>query len=252
MYDGIDSIRDINENVSIWGGKAVSLFRLCNAGFQMPEGIVIATYYFREFTYGRIDTKAFSKIINQRCVSFFGKYNNTYMVRSSANVEGDPNEPYSGIFESYLYNGTYPLIDLIKKVWESASSPIAFEYMKNQQHFNSIEMAVIIQEVIHGDYSAVIQSYDVVHNRDRILLEYNGSGIDSIVNGTENSSLAYIFPSNGSIEYCDNNHPSIHPNIIKSIIDDCHLGNTVFGGHVEYEVVFKNSSIIYVQARRII
>jgi hypothetical protein len=98
-------------------------------------------------------------------------------VRSSGLFEDSLNQPFAGIFETYLIPNNHPdpkvrldqLMDAVKLVYASVYSPIAKGYIEAVNYrIDQEKMAVVVQEVVghqHGDVfyphiSGVAQSYN--------------------------------------------------------------------------------------------
>ncbi len=102
---------------------------------------------------------------------------NPLAIRSSGLFEDSLNQPFAGIFETYLIPNNHPdpnvrlaqLMDAIKLVYASVYSPVAKGYIEAVNYrIESEKMAVVVQEVVghrHGDVfyphiSGVAQSYN--------------------------------------------------------------------------------------------
>jgi len=103
--------------------------------------------------------------------------NKPLAVRSSGLFEDSLNQPFAGIFETYLIPNNHPdpkvrldqLMDAIKLVYASVYSPIAKGYIEAVNYrIEQEKMAVVIQEVVGNQYadvfyphiSGVAQSYN--------------------------------------------------------------------------------------------
>ena len=110
-------------------------------------------------------------------------------------------------------------------------------------------MGVIIQEIYIGDYNAVIQTHDIVNNKNRIVLEYKSGDIDSVVNGFVDANTVFIdYEQSNSKSFSD---AVLKKRIICQLINDCYKAEKVFNSHVELEAQIHNNNIFYVQAREI-
>lgn len=158
------------------------------------------------------------------------------------------NSPFCGVFESYIFDNGKSFIENIELVWKSARSPSALEYLESSS--DDILMAVIIQQVISGEFCAVVQSYDVVQDQKIIVLEYSDSGLDAVVNGEENSYLAYIDYETNAIDYIDDG-PKLDEHLIKILVESCKLIEENYGMHVELELQIQNNALHFLQVRPI-
>ena len=174
MIYKIKELTDIDDNCEIWGGKAAALSNLIKLGFNVPAGFVVPTDYYTEYTKNKLNICELENILNSYYNKVFMGANPQIICRSSANVEGKKNAPFCGVFESYVFDTEKSFVENIELVWKSAQSSSALKHSQNST--NDIVMAVIIQQIIFGEFCAVVQSYDIVQDQKRIVLEYSSSG----------------------------------------------------------------------------
>ncbi len=245
IYD-IVNLDNVNNNTELWGGKAVALSELKRNGFFVPNGFVISSNIYMQYIYKVINIDDFRKII-EYYYSYF-QNNREVIFRSSANLEGLLSVPCCGIFNSYLEDNSISLYDNIKKVWDSTSTQDVKSYLNRSNVSRyAIKMAVLVQEIVKKKYTAVIQTFDIIRNRNQIIVEYSSGAIDSIVNGECDAYIVWI-QTDGTVKY-SNNSPCLNQNIIDRIINDCQLAERILSGHLELEAQIDESEIVYIQAR---
>lgn len=105
-------------------------------------------------------------------------------------------------------------------------------------------MAVVIQNVIHGKFNSVIQSYDFIENRRRIIVEYCSGELNSIVDDIQDAFLCFIEYNGITVK----EHSQLPINQIKN---DCMLIESIVGGYAEIEAQITDDCIWYIQARNI-
>lgn len=243
MIFNVVNLKDVSFDVTLFGGKAVMLSKIMNSGLKVPEGFVVPSNVYQLYKRNKLDENAFKFILNQWLVNL--NMNSEVIVRSSASVENITNVDCPGIFESFVCSEKENLLDTIKKVWDSATSTTAQSFFsKIGYDIEEVKMAVIIQNVIRGKFNSVIQSYDVVENKHRIMVEYCCGEINSIVDDNQEASLC-------SIEYNEitiNEHYKLP---IYQIRNDCILIESIVGGYAEIEAQITDNCIWYIQARNI-
>ena len=250
MIYNISALGDINDDKELWGGKAVSISQLIKNGFKVPKGFVISTTVHQHFLGNQISVDSFELKLREFCKEYFDMKTSTLIFRSSANIEESKDISCCGVFESFIYDNNVSLIQNVQKVWVSLKSPYTKSYFQYINYpIDKIKMAVIVQEVKRERFSAVIQTYDIIHDKKGIILEYSDQDLDSVVSGREDAYTMYI-------DYnCDSNTfrdmPNINEKIIKQLTRDCSIAENIFGSHVEMEAQIGVNDIYYIQARNI-
>lgn len=249
MIFDICELNKISEDTNIWGGKAVSICELMNNNFCVPKGIVLSTKLFDKYLSKKLNINTLEEELTRICKCYFDYNNCGLIIRSSANIESGKEYSCCGVFDTYVYDPSFSITHFIKKVWDSACSSFAIDYC-NKINYPScnIKMAVIIQEIKKGDYNAVIQTYDIVNHKNRIVLEYSSGDIDSVVNGFLDANTLFIEYEQDSTSFSD---VILNKRIIYRLINDCYTAEKVFNSHVELEAQICNNNIFYVQAREI-
>jgi pyruvate,water dikinase len=99
------------------GGKALSLSYMLRKGFPVPNGFVINTLAFHQFS-GNMETDTTFKLeLENALLTINAKQ---YMVRSSAVGEDSDDASFAGQLDSFICsNNPEDLLKHIKKCWES-------------------------------------------------------------------------------------------------------------------------------------
>ncbi|MAZ50078.1 MAG: hypothetical protein CME65_16060 [Halobacteriovoraceae bacterium] len=194
----------LQEFLKYGGGKATSLKRLKNQGFNVPNFFVIDTRSFKNNLgplYKRIDQlaseKKFSEIKNliqeiQLDIKLPRDVFSVFSVRSSANLEDGGKHSFAGIYQTYL-NKEDQLDYWIKQCWCGLFSEEHFLYLSHKDiDWKSINMAVIIQEMIIPDYSGIFFQANPNGNiNEKIFVLGEGVG-EGVVNATvETETITY-------------------------------------------------------------
>lgn len=237
----------ISEETEVWGGKAISNMKLIKVGVEVPKGFVISSDVYEKYVDEKLDYDLLEEELKLMCEKTLGGVHEKIIFRSSANIEGSEKYSCCGVFESCIFDADILLVDNVKKVWDSVKSYNAKAYFDFLNFpIEKIKMSVIVQKLIEGNFSSVIQTFDIVNDRKRIIIEYNDTGIESIVDGSANASVIYL-----DYECNINEYERMDKNIINQIISDCKKVEEMFDSHVELEAQISGSKIYYVQARSV-
>lgn len=175
-------LKDIKKkDVNLVGGKAANLGELYNNGFNVPNAFSISTKLYQDYC----KNGELSKDTKNDILSGFKKLGKNVSVRSSATAEDLESASFAGQYSSFLnIDSEKKLFDSIIKCFESVKSKRAKAYIKKNKIKNTINMAVIIQEMIPSVFSGVVFTVNPVNNNiDQVLIEsVKGLG-ESLVSG---------------------------------------------------------------------
>lgn len=179
------------DDVAKVGQKAATLADLINAGFAVPEGIVLTTDAFVDCRDGggggdpqghSVGTASLvSAAITKIAEHFAG---DTVVVRSSAIDEDLPHASYAGQYDSILdVRGEADLRAAVTKCWASANAGRARAYRSTR----STSMAVLVQRQLSPDIAGVaFTANPVTGDRGEVLVSaVPGLGV-GVVDGTTN------------------------------------------------------------------
>lgn len=148
------------------GGKAKNLLKLKEAGFRVPNWLVIPQESlqdcipeeYKEAKFDKIiafiETYRFPKEIIEELIRQLPS-SEFYAVRSSAMDEDGMDFSFAGQFESYLFVTAETLEDHIKKVWSSAYSERVYQYRQSNSLNLKAGIAILVQEMIHAEAAGV-------------------------------------------------------------------------------------------------
>lgn len=243
MTSDIVDLNNVPCDINLFGGKAVTLSKIHGHGLSVPHGFVVSSNCYHYYIHDMLNYDDFSVAVN----NWLDKIGitNECIVRSSANVENTTEHDCPGIFESYVCHDRKNIIQVIKRVWDSTTADLAHSFFLNSLDTNALRMAVIVQHIIRGNYNLVIQSYDVIEDKNRAIIEYCNGELNSIVDDIQNASLCYIDYNQKELTGCPLDLPLEH------IKKDCKLIETIIGGKAEIEAQIENGKIWYLQARLI-
>ncbi|HUQ85740.1 MAG TPA: PEP/pyruvate-binding domain-containing protein [Candidatus Limnocylindrales bacterium] len=165
-------------DVAVVGGKGASLGEMTKAGIQVPNGFVITTNAFKDFSKNEVSTlfkdeliKAFDQLGTKRVA-----------VRSSAIAEDSSSASWAGQLESYLNVAQENLLDSIIKCWDSINSERVKNYaLQNKVPSSQLVVAVIVQKMVDSEVSGVMFTVNpVTNNKDEIMIEA-GYGLGELI-----------------------------------------------------------------------
>lgn len=190
---------------NLLGGKGYSIARLKLLGYNVPDGIIITTFFFETFFrynnlkrkienifsneeyYKDLSKKLKQIILNSKIPEYlieeldkYLKIKNfkSYIVRSSATIEDELKYSFAGQFTSVLNVKKSKIYDAILEVYASLFNEKVLEYIKSidlstENFFKFVKMAVIIQEFINTDFGGVIfTTHPISNDSNKILIEY--------------------------------------------------------------------------------
>jgi pyruvate,water dikinase len=204
----LDTAKDHGNGSGI-GGKAKNLFRLAEAGMNVPKFVVIPQEALLAHLPENIrnsDHRQAAAFITQISIpenfiaALLGEFPGTtyFAVRSSAIDEDGSEFSFAGQFESHLFITKENLAERIKSVWQSAFSERVYEYRKNNKLEQKQGIAVIVQEMLDADVAGVAFGLNPVtgDKNEKLISAVYGLG-EGLVSGELNSDNFIL--KNGSI-----------------------------------------------------
>lgn len=130
--------------------KVEGLLNLQKAGFRVPKFLVCN---------GTLDDKIIDQLDNSK----------TYAIRSSANVEDGSQNSFAGLFETYLNVSRDCINDCINRCIEAGKKNQIKKYMEEQRIVSSVEMQVVVQEMIPSEVSGVCFSKNPISGDGNVI-----------------------------------------------------------------------------------
>ena len=162
------------------GGKAQGFATLAAAGLPVPEGFVLTTVVHRSA--GADPTRVPEPVATEvgRRIAELGDV--PYAVRSSATGEDGGDHSHAGQYLTRLgVRGTDEVLEAVLACWASATEGHGAAYRSARGQHASVEMAVIVQRLAHGQAAGVCMSCDPVTG-DRGTIVVNASyGLGELV-----------------------------------------------------------------------
>ncbi|MCK4779846.1 MAG: PEP/pyruvate-binding domain-containing protein [Candidatus Lokiarchaeota archaeon] len=209
----VEALNRALPNPNLYGGKGSNLVKILKLGIRVPPGFIVNSIAYKKFikdsplkeeiyntlgsNYKPKDVIALSskiknlfltskipneiiKEIKKKFTDIYKKRGteNSFSVRSSANIEDTSNFSFAGQAESYLNKITLEeILEAIKNCWISLYSPNALLYLLQMRKnnikisLNDLQMAVIIQKMVKSQVSGVLFTVNVINNiMDEMLI----------------------------------------------------------------------------------
>lgn len=149
------------EDLSLVGGKGLSLGLMTQAGLLVPPGFVITTAV----------SGSIEQITQELFVAFDELGVERVAVRSSAVAEDSADASWAGQFESYLNVERAGLLKAVQDCWTSVKD--AQEYASTQDvSDNQLSLAVVVQAMVDSEVSGVAFSVNPInHDANQIMIE---------------------------------------------------------------------------------
>jgi pyruvate,water dikinase len=146
---------------SVAGGKGASLARLRALAAPVPDFLIVSTSAFRSMSGSGISEELASELREALGELDVGA---GISVRSSAIGEDDVESSFAGLYHTSLdVRGEQALIDAVERCWHSYGSDAAAAYRRERQLPEDGAMAVVLQGMVHGEWSGVCFTAHPVH-----------------------------------------------------------------------------------------
>lgn len=184
------------------GGKGKNLALLCNHGIPVPPWICVTASVFTSFIapmrnelkeifetldyennvvlkeasnkiqslFDRESLDRDTALLIEDNLEMIGK-DKFYAVRSSGNREDSMECSFAGLFETYLFVTPAEIPEYVKSCWLSLFTPSALSYLfKKGISPLDIEVAVVIQEMVHSEKSGVLFQADPAGKLEELVV----------------------------------------------------------------------------------
>ena len=182
-----------SQDVLLVGGKAANLSKLA-ADFCVPPGFcVTSAAYKTSLSNGSEKVRDIPKSLYDEIAGAYSRLGEMcgvneppVAVRSSGVGEDSSSAAFAGVHETYLnIRGPRQVAQSVAECWASAESQVALHYRRRQAIDDQITIAVIVQQLVPADVSAVAFSANpVTGNRDEVMINASWGLGESIVGGT--------------------------------------------------------------------
>ena len=228
------------------GNKAKNLHRLSHLALPTPKTFVIPWKAYQRYL---ADDDTLIRDLQSE-LSYYLDSNKKYAVRSSANIEDGLEKSFAGHFQSVLnVQGIDSIIQAIWSIFDSVKSPQVQSYLDNHNLFvPTMNMAVILQEMVTPAWSGVAFSRNPVTGADEVVVEaVEGLG-EALVQGG-------ITPDRWINKWGTYITKPDKESVPNTLIDQIVAQTRSIGGklnsHVDLEWVFNGEDLCWVQVREI-
>lgn len=181
------------------GGKAASLFRLLELGFQVPQFFVLTAAAYRVGAGEHLDATSLAEV--RAAVEMLGGDNHAYAVRSSGLAEDSADFSYAGVFDTVLdVRGVEQVIAAIERCWASHRSGIAAAYREKRGVTDDAAMAVVVQRMVRAQWAGVSFSADPLTQALSVAVINATQGLgEALVSGQVNPEEIRIDVATGKV-----------------------------------------------------
>lgn len=280
----LNSITDSTESFKNCGSKAYGLAKMKSVGLNVPDFLCIEydTFFkgyeilekklillFAKYTKELITieetsksmisliqkTEFFSEFIeelNKKTKGYF-KEGTLFSVRSSADCEDSAKVSFAGQFETFTNVSIDELPHYIKKCLASVCSVSVLTYLNNQKDIKVPKMNVIIQKMVHSEYSGISFS----SNPQGVLSEaiiVVGEGLGENVVSDKIDTTTYYYNKSDDKSYYErqNKSPLLSFEMINSIISSLKIIEEKFDiKYIDMEYAIEDNKLFILQYRPI-
>jgi phosphohistidine swiveling domain-containing protein len=228
------------------GEKARNLHWLLKQHYQVPATYVIPYTLFDQ--YHRQPEVALVEL--QKILAQFISPEILYAVRSSANLEDNPQHSFAGQFQTFLnVSGQEELLRCVQAVWDSSRSNLITHYAKKtSQNLETLKLAVILQRMVTPVISGVSFSKNPLTGLGEIVVEaLPGSGEELVQIGK--TPERWVYRWGNWIEKPENGQVGIE--LLELIVAQTVQIEKQFGAPIDLEWVFDGEQLNWVQLRPI-
>ena len=228
------------------GNKALNIWHLRKRGFPVPETHFLTWDAF--LAYQREGDAILEKLREQ--LENILDLEHPYAIRSSADIEDNPEYSFAGQFTSILdVKGVDQSLKAILKVWNETQSERLQSYtQKSQNDHNNLRMAVIIQKMVKPVVSGVSFSVNPITSLDEIAVEaVKGRGDLLVQEGA--TPLRWVMKWGNWIEQPESTDVPL--DLIQEVIDQTQKISKTFKREVDLEWVYDGDKLYWVQMRDI-
>jgi pyruvate,water dikinase len=227
------------------GAKAEGLRFLATHGFEVP--VTLAVTWDAE---AAADSSRAARASARAACAHRSACTAPLAVRSSANIEDDPEHSFAGQFESILdVTGEDELADAISQVWQQAHSERVHAYAQSAGvDPDDIKIAVIVQEQVPAEFSGVAFGKNPLTGLDEVIVEaVRGSGERLGREGVTPSRWVWKWG-----EFIDeDDREGVGPQVAEKVARGTREIQKAYGAPVDVEWCWDGSKLWWVQVREI-
>lgn len=236
--------------------KASNLKILSDAGFRVPEFVVIPAGVFDSFgaelpTAQMILQQPMTGPQRKQILGWAQQLQGSPLaVRSSMAGEDSARHSFAGQLDSFLnIEGEEALLQAVRACWASAYGERALAYRKEHQLTGPVVMEVILQKMVPADVSGVIFSADPAARDPRWMILSTAAGLgEALVQGAVAGETLRVRREDGEIEGAST---LLSADQIAELVALVAKIETLFGSPQDIEFALADGKIFILQARPI-
>ncbi len=155
------------------GGKAANCALLLQAGFPVPDGLVVAST-------GMDSTAALDEL---REALEHWPPDSLFAVRSSASDEDSSADSFAGVHETLLNVHCSDVSDAVRTCWKSLNSEQARSYRESRGRVDSGSMGVLVQLMVPASVAGVVFTRNPLNGAREIVINAAPGLADELVSG---------------------------------------------------------------------
>lgn len=227
------------------GNKAKNLSFLTENGYQVPRTLVCLFDAYRIYNHG--DSTILEVLANE--LNTHIESGKKYSVRSSASIEDSTSYSFAGQFFTQLnVSGVESIVAAIEGVWKSVDSVNELDYIKTVKSSHSIQMGVIIQEMVDPEYSGVVFTRNPLTGLDEVVVEaVEGLGDALVQEGV--TPNRWVYKWGDWIEKAQEQDE--RESVILEVIKEANKLEKLYGAPLDLEWCYDGEKIHWLQLRAI-
>ena len=227
------------------GNKASNLAFLAKTGYHVPKTLVCLFDAFRKYEGG--DRAILEHLASE--LSNHIERSKKYSVRSSANIEDSTSYSFAGQFFTQLnVSGVKDIVTAIEGVWKSVQAVNKLDYIKTMKTSRSIQMGVIIQEMVDPEFSGVVFTRNPLTGLDEVVVEaVDGLGDALVQEGV--TPNRWVYKWGDWIEKPQDNDE--RDSVILEVIKEANNLEKQYGSPLDLEWCYDGEKVHWLQLRAI-
>ncbi len=185
---------------AVAGGKGAALAELVHAGLNVPRFCVVTVSAFHAFAGTQELPLSFLDVLKS-AYEGLGGTSERLAVRSSAVSEDAASGSSAGVYATCLGIDDFDqLVDALQQCWRSLDNPAAQQYRADRGQGDGGGMAVVLQQLVEGEWSGVTFTVDPVTQSlsEMIVNVVPGMG-EALVSGEVNPEELTLSTADGTI-----------------------------------------------------
>ncbi len=235
-----------NHDPSLFGGKAINLGKLRQAGLPVPDGFCVTTEAHDCY----VQTGTLPPGLIPKLELIREQLGGRVVVRSSANCEDGKELSMAGVFQSYYLREKDDIQSVVERVYSHTRSSEVVEFMAlHGKKPSEIKMGLVVQGLIDPERAGVV--YTGI-NEGNLLIQYV-EGLGSVLMDGETHGSTILLDKDGSIGASTGFEiRPISADVIKQIRDSAAIIENLYEGQPQdIEFASVGDRLYILQARRL-